>query len=101
MGRQSEFFFLKNTFQRILKIIHPDLHLSREFIRLIDDILSEIMQKIAIAAVCLQRKNNKKKLGNLEIESAVKLLLPYYLGKMAASEAYRAVIKYEKSFYEY
>jgi histone H2B len=69
------------------------LTLSSKSVKILDSLVKDFFDKIAVEAASLARSNKKRTLGSREIQTAVRLVLPAELAKHAMAEGTRAVAK--------
>jgi histone H2B len=79
---------------RVLKQVHPETGISKRSMSIMNSLINDIFEKIALEAAKLVRYNKKQTLSSREIQTAVRLLLPGELAKHAVSEGTKAVTKY-------
>ena len=79
---------------RVLKQVHPETGISKRSMSIMNSLIYDIFEKIALEAAKLVRYNKKQTLSSREIQTAVRLLLPGELAKHAVSEGTKAVTKY-------
>ncbi|XP_003282391.1 histone H2B type W-T [Nomascus leucogenys] len=80
-------------FHRMLKQIHQGLSLSREAVSVMDSFVHDILGRIATEAGHLARSNKRQTITTWEIRTAVRLLLPGEMGKLAESKGMKAVLR--------
>ncbi|XP_004685966.1 PREDICTED: histone H2B-like [Condylura cristata] len=81
-------------FPRVLKYIHKDLSLSQKTVSVLDSFVKDMFERIAQESSHLVRSNQRATLTSREIQTAVRLLLPRDLGKLAVREGTQALIRY-------
>lgn len=91
-------------FSKVLKQIHPDLHISSEVKDTLNLIVNTLLLHLVKQSIHLmkptdftnQKKkgNEKKTLSSREIQTSVRLVLPGELARHAISEGTKAVTKY-------
>ncbi|XP_058906143.1 histone H2B-like [Kogia breviceps] len=81
-------------FRRVLKQVHQGLSLSQEAVKVMDSFVKDIFEQIATEAARLVRSSKRSTLSCREIQTSVRLLLPGEMGKLAVSNANKAVITY-------
>ncbi|KAD4384271.1 hypothetical protein E3N88_24439 [Mikania micrantha] len=84
----------KRYLHRVLKQVHPDLRISSKAMTIINNLMSDMFERMAEVAGRLSEYNKKKTLSSREIQAAVKLVLPGELGKHAIAEGTKAVTSY-------
>uniref|UniRef100_M3Z687 Core Histone H2A/H2B/H3 domain-containing protein n=1 Tax=Mustela putorius furo TaxID=9669 RepID=M3Z687_MUSPF len=81
-------------FPRVLKQVHEGLSLSKKAVSVLDSFVKDIFERIADEAFRLARSTQRSTITSREIQTAVHLLLPREIGKHAASEATKAILRY-------
>lgn len=79
---------------KVLKQVHPGLAISSQAMTVINNLMSDMFERIAYEATSLSKYHKKNTLSSREIQGAVKLVLPGDLGKHAVSEGNKAVASY-------
>lgn len=79
---------------KVLKRVHPDLGVSAKTMSIMNLFIADTFEKIAEEAGRFVRYNKKPTIALLEIQTAVKVLLPGELAKHAVSEGTKAVTKF-------
>ena len=82
---------------KVLKSIANDVGISRKGMNVINSLVTDMFDQIALEGSKLVRYNKKKTLSANDINTAVKLLLPQDLGSHAIMEASNAVNKFNHS----
>lgn len=89
----------KETFSlyiyKVLKQVHPNKGISKKAMNIMNSMVVDIFDQIAVLAAQLIRYNKKRTLTTKEIFACAKLLLPGELASHAVTEGLRAVNKYE------
>ncbi|XP_007990630.2 histone H2B type W-T-like [Chlorocebus sabaeus] len=80
-------------FRRVLKQVHQGLSLSREAVSVMDSLVHDILDRIATEAGRLARSTKRQTITDWEIRTAVRLLLPGEMGKLAESKGTKAVLR--------
>ncbi|XP_032613273.1 histone H2B type W-T [Hylobates moloch] len=80
-------------FHQVLKQVHQGLSLSREAVSVMDSLVHDILGRIATEAGHLARSTKRQTITTWEIRTAVRLLLPGEMGKLAESKATKAVVR--------
>ncbi|XP_027465047.1 late histone H2B.L4-like [Zalophus californianus] len=81
-------------FTRVLRHVHEGLRLSQEAVSVMDSFVKDIFGRIAEEASRLACSTKRSTITTMEIQTAVRLLLPGEIGKHAMSEAVKAVIRF-------
>ncbi|XP_044090643.1 late histone H2B.L1-like [Neovison vison] len=81
-------------FPRVLKQVHEGLSLSKKAVSVLDSFVKDMFERIADDASRLARSTQCTTITSREIQTAVRLLLPGEMGKHAASEATKAILRY-------
>ncbi len=71
--------------------------LSKKGMNVLNSLVTDMFERIALEGSKLVRYNNKKTLSSQDIQTAVKLLLPADLGSHAIMEASKAIAKFNSS----
>ena len=82
---------------KVLKQVHPKIGISTKSMLIMNSLINDIFEKLAIEASRLVNFNKKSTITSREIQTAVRLLLPGELAKHAVSEGTKAVTKYTQS----
>ena len=69
------------------------LTLSSKSMKIMNSLVVDFFDRIAVEAAALARSNKKRTLGSREVQTAVRVILPTELAKHAMAEATRAVAK--------
>ena len=89
----------KETFSlyiyKVLKQVHPSKGISKKAMNIMNSMVVDIFDQIAVLAAQLIRYNKKRTLTTKEVYACARLLLPGELANHAISEGVRAVNKYE------
>lgn len=78
----------------VMKQVHPDMGLSSMAMTVINNLMSDMFERIANEAAGLLKFSGRTTLSSREIQGAVKLVLPGELGKHATAEGTKAVTNY-------
>lgn len=79
---------------KVLKQVHPEKGISKKAMNIMNSMVYDIFDQIALQAAQLIRYTRKRTLSFKEIQTCVKLLLPGELAEHAIAEGSRAVGKY-------
>ena len=82
---------------KVLKSIANDVGISKKGMNVINSLVTDMFEQIALEASKLVRYSKKKTLSSQDIQTAVKLLLPPDLGSHAIMEASKAISKFDES----
>eukprot|EP00178_Gracilaria_changii_P018927 TRINITY_DN548_c0_g1_i1.p1 TRINITY_DN548_c0_g1~~TRINITY_DN548_c0_g1_i1.p1 ORF type:complete len:108 (-),score=22.95 TRINITY_DN548_c0_g1_i1:26-349(-) len=82
---------------KVLKSIANDIGISRKGMNVLNSLVTDMFERIALEGSKLVRYNNKKTLSSQDIQTAVKLLLPADLGSHAIMEASKAIAKFNSA----
>lgn len=82
---------------KVLRQVHPAKGISKKAMNIMNSMVYDTFDQIAILAAQLIRYTRKRTLSFKEILTCVKLLLPGELANHAISEGQRAVSKYTNS----
>ena len=79
---------------RVLKQVHPDMGISSQAMTVLNNLMSDMFERLADEAAKLKTYTGHMTLSSREIQGAVKLVLPGELGKHAIAEGAKAVTNY-------
>ncbi|XP_073157281.1 histone H2B.2-like [Henckelia pumila] len=79
---------------KVMKQVHPEMGISSKAMTIINNMMSDMFERLAEAAAVLQKYSRRRTMSSREIQGAVKLVLPGELGKHAISEGTKAVTNY-------
>ena len=82
---------------KVLKSISNDVGISKKGMSVINSLVSDMFEQIALESSKLVRYQKKKTLSSQDVQAAVKLLLPPDLGNHAVLEGSKAVAKFTGS----
>ncbi|CDP07013.1 unnamed protein product [Coffea canephora] len=82
---------------RVMKQVHPECAISSKAMTIVNNLMSDMFERIAEEASRLSRYSWRRTLSSWEIQDAVKLVLPGELGKHAIAEGSKAVRTYASS----
>jgi histone H2B len=82
---------------KVLKSIASDVGISKKGMNVVNSLVSDMFDQIALEASKLVRYSKKKTLSSNDVQTAVKLLLPPDLGSHAILEATKAIQKFTES----
>ncbi|KAL2541062.1 Histone H2B.2 [Abeliophyllum distichum] len=82
---------------KVMKQVHPDMGISSMAMTIINNLMSDMFERIAYEATRLLKITGRTTLSSREIQGAVKLVLPGELGKHAIAEGTKAVSTYISS----
>ncbi len=84
---------------KVLKSIANDIGISRKGMNVLNSLVTDMFERVALEASKLVRYNKKKTLSSNDIQTAVKLLLPTDLGSHAIMEATKAISKFNSAWW--
>ncbi|TXG73756.1 hypothetical protein EZV62_002335 [Acer yangbiense] len=79
---------------RVLKEVHPGMTISSKAMMVINNLMSDMFERIASEATLLSKYHKRTTLSSREIQAAVKLVLPGEIAKHAVAEGTKAVTNY-------
>ncbi|KAB1227366.1 Histone H2B type 1-A [Morella rubra] len=79
---------------RVLKQVHPGLEVSSKAMTVLNNMMSDMFERMADEASKLCKYTGRITLSSREVQGAVKLVLPGELGKHAIAEGSKAVTAY-------
>ncbi|XP_059300404.1 histone H2B.11-like [Lycium ferocissimum] len=82
---------------RVLKQVHPDKGISSKAMTILNNLMGDMFERIANEAAILSKYVGRATLASVDIQDAVKLVLPGELGKHAIAEGTKAVTTYVSS----
>ena len=82
---------------KVLKSINPDIGISKKGMAVINSLVADMFEQVALEASKLVRYQKKRTLSSQDIQTAVKLLLPRELGEHAIIEGSKAIAKFNSS----
>ncbi|KAK4375934.1 hypothetical protein RND71_006611 [Anisodus tanguticus] len=82
---------------RVLKQVHPDKGISSKAMTILNNLMGDMFERIANEAAILSKYVGRATLASVDIQDAVKLVLPGELGKHAIAEGTKAVTTYISS----
>ncbi|KAL0370132.1 UNVERIFIED_CONTAM: Histone H2B.2 [Sesamum angustifolium] len=77
-----------------MKQVHPEMGISSKAMTIINNLMSDMFERLAEEAARLQKYTGRRTMSSREIQGAVKLVLPGDLGKHAIAEGTKAVSNY-------
>ena len=83
---------------KVLKSIANDIGISRKGMNVLNSLVTDMFERVALEASKLVRYNKKKTLSSNDIQTAVKLILPADLGSHAIMEATKAISKFNSAW---
>ncbi|KAL0460609.1 UNVERIFIED_CONTAM: Histone H2B.2 [Sesamum latifolium] len=84
----------KTYVYRVMKQVHPEMGISSKAMTIINNLMSDMFERLAEEAARLQKYTGRRTMSSREIQGAVKLVLPGDLGKHAIAEGTKAVSNY-------
>lgn len=94
-GKKKNYGSFSMYIYKVLKTISPDIGISKNGMSVIDNIVQDTFENIAVECSKLCRFHNKKTLSSNDVMTAVKLLLPNELASHAIMEGQKAISKYK------
>ncbi|XP_006347210.1 histone H2B 7-like isoform X2 [Solanum tuberosum] len=82
---------------RVMKQVHPDMGISSKAMMILNNLMGDMFERIANEAAILTKYAGRATLASVDIQDAVKLVLPGELGKHAIAEGTKAVANYVTS----
>ncbi|KAK6788022.1 hypothetical protein RDI58_016547 [Solanum bulbocastanum] len=82
---------------RVMKQVHPDMGISSKAMMILNNLMGDMFERIANEAAILTKYVGRATLASVDIQDAVKLVLPGELGKHAIAEGTKAVANYVTS----
>ena len=96
-SRRKNFQSFSLYIYKVLKSIANDVGISRKGMAVVNSLVTDMFEQIAVEASKLVRYTNKKTLSSNDIMAAVKLLLTPDLGSHAILEASKSLNKFTNS----
>lgn len=91
----------RESFNKYIHILHkyvdPSTKLSKMSMVIMNNFMMDIFERVASEASRLMSYNKKSTFGSHEVQTAVRLILPGELAKLAISEGTKAVTRYNAS----
>uniref|UniRef100_A0A6V3P3M1 Core Histone H2A/H2B/H3 domain-containing protein n=1 Tax=Lotharella globosa TaxID=91324 RepID=A0A6V3P3M1_9EUKA len=81
----------------VLRQIHPDMRISKKAMKVMNDLVADQFEKIALEAHKMLQIHGKTTLTAREIQASVRLLLPGELAKHAVSRGTKALAMYNRA----
>ena len=82
---------------KVLKTISNEIGISKKGMAVINSLVADMFEQIALEASKLVRYQKKRTLSSQDIQTAVKLLMPKDLGDHAIMEGSKAMAKFNAS----
>ncbi|PHT30075.1 Histone H2B.2 [Capsicum baccatum] len=82
---------------KVMKQVHPDMGISSKAMTILNNLMGDMFERIANEAAILAKYVGRATLASVDIQDAVKLVLPGELGKHAIAEGTKAVANYVSS----
>ena len=79
---------------QVLKQVHPDVGIKPKTLTILDSFCNDLFESIAAQAEKLAKVRGKVTVISLDVQTAVKLLVPGDLAKHAIAEGAKAVTKF-------
>ena len=79
---------------KVLKSISNDIGISKKGMAVINSLVADMFEQVALEASKLVRYQKKRTLSSQDVQTAVKLLLPPDLGSHAIMEGSKAIAKF-------
>lgn len=95
--RKKNFQSFSLYIYKVLKSVANDVGISRKGMNVINSLVTDMFEQIALESSKLVRYSKKKTLSSNDVITAVKLLLPTELGSHAIMEATKAIEKFNRS----
>ena len=96
-NRRKNFQSFSLYIYKVLKSIANDVGISRKGMAVVNSLVTDMFEQIAVEASKLVRYTRKKTLSSNDVQAAVKLLLPPDLGSHAIMEATKSLNKFNNS----
>ena len=84
----------KKYIYQVLKQVHPDVRIKPKTLTILDSFCNDLFERIAAEAEKLAKVRGKVTVTSLDVQTAVKLLVPGDLAKHAIAEGAKAVTKF-------
>ena len=81
---------------KVLRQVQPEIGLSKKSMAIMNSLINDIFDRIAMEAIRLAQYNKKRTLSAAEIQTSVRLQFPGELGNHAMNEGRKAVEKYKE-----
>jgi len=96
-NRRKNFQSFSLYIYKVLKSIANDVGISRKGMAVVNSLVTDMFEQIAVESSKLVRYTGKKTLSSNDVQAAVKLLLPPDLGSHAIMEATKSLNKFTNS----
>lgn len=84
-----------NTYiYRVLKQVHPEKGISRKAMAVMNSMVEDLFAQLSDEASAVVRKDKKKTVSALDVQTAVRVVLPGELAKHSVSEGTKAATKF-------
>ena len=93
-AKKPDFGKWKSFVYKVLKQVHPELGISSKAMNIMESFCNDLFERLAAEAARLARYNRRSTIQALDIQSAVRLVVPGELQKHAVSEGTKAMTKY-------
>jgi histone H2B len=95
--RRKNFESFSLYIYKVLKSISNDIGISKKGMNVINSLVVDMFEQIALESSKLVRYQKKKTLSSNDVQTAVKLLLPQDLGTHAVMEGSKAIAKFNNN----
>ena len=85
---------LSNYIHKVLKIVHPDLRISKSALLFADEVTNDVTKRLIATAGVSARAAKKATLGFKHVQASTKVNLPFKLGRAACNEGKAAVRRF-------
>ena len=92
--RKKNFTSFNIYIYKVMKTISSDVGISKKGMNVVNSLVKDMFDQIALEASKLVRYQKRKTLSSKDIHTAVKLLLPQDLGSHATMEGSKAIAKF-------
>ena len=79
---------------KVLKQVHPNTGISLKAMKIMDNFITDIFERIAVESFRLAKYNKRTTITSREIQTVARLIFPGELAKHSVSEGIKAVTKY-------
>ena len=87
----------KSYIFKVLKQVHPKMRVSKKGIAIVNNFVTDTVEKIATEAGKLCKITKRSTLSSRDVQSAIRLVLPGELSKHAVSEGTKAMTKFNQA----
>lgn len=95
--RRSTRPIFKSYIHKVLRIVHPDLSISKKGIKIMDSLVCDVFHRFSCQASKMSKISKRRTLTVQDFQSSTRLILPGDLGQHTLLEGRKAVNNFMKS----